>query len=99
MAETTDHVRGLQKNVSAMQDGERHVAPMKLININDLVAGDGRVTIERCINQVFRPKKQSYTPPGKGYCPTCEYDPENNKQCTGYQGVPVTYTIKEEETQ
>lgn len=48
--------------------------------------------LERCINQVFRPKiKTSVNPEGTGDCYNCSYDPVNNPKCKAY--YPITITI------
>ena len=45
-----------------------------------------------CLNQIFRPKHYFpfITPPGKGNCTICTYDPEKNKYCTGYRPAAQT---------
>lgn len=48
-------------------------------------------TIERCLNQVFRPKHHFpfLNHAGKGNCTICSYDPDNNRRCTSYSPISV----------
>jgi hypothetical protein len=47
--------------------------------------------LERCINQVFRPKTISVDrPEGIGDCYYCQYDPIKNKDCKGYYPISIS---------
>jgi hypothetical protein len=48
-------------------------------------------SLERCLNQVFRPKQHFpfLNQAGKGNCTICSYDLDNNYKCSGYSPVVV----------
>ena len=57
----------------------------------------GNIKIERCISQVFRPSEEYATPrENKGYCYECIFNPKQNRSCSGYKPIKVTYQLREE---
>ena len=52
-------------------------------------------TLERCINQIFKPEYDSVMVNGHGDCSVCVYD-EKNSRCLGYYPIKIKiYEVKE----
>ena len=65
--------------------------------LEQLVRINGHVSIERCFHQVFKPGPHGALPrDGKGNCYDCTFNYHENKQCTGYHPIKVTYLLQEE---
>ena len=42
------------------------------------------IPLDRCCHQFLPKPERHFDHPGVGNCEDCEYDPENNRKCTGY---------------